>query len=128
MIVERRMIIVQIMIYFILLFWTISLPLSIQYNTDAFNAIRFGSLVILGLIVFLIYRKLDKKLITIDDNHLKKTKNIIGFYLLVYFIQVILNSYFVNYQVIIYIISTVILVAVAAIGIFINFKILNSTK
>lgn len=129
MVVEKRVVFIQVLMYIMFIMWSLSLLLSIFYKDDWIYYVRFGVFFALLGIIFLIFKKGDKTLIEIDENSINNNKKILYTFMIGYLAQILLVNFLSDYSTIIYITTTIIMVGVSTVGLVTNAKILlDNTK
>ena len=129
MVVEKRIVFIQVLMYIMFIMWSLSLLLSIFYKDDWIYYVRFGVFFALLGIIFLIFKKGDKTLIEIDENSINNNKKILYTFMIGYLAQILLVNFLSDYSTIIYITTTIIMVGVSTVGLVTNAKILlDNTK
>lgn len=128
MVVEKRVVFIQVLMYIMFIMWSLSLLLSIFYKDDWIYYVRFGVFFALLGIIFLIFKKGDKTLIEIDENSINNNKKILYTFMIGYLAQILLVNFLSDYSTIIYITTTIIMVGVSTVGLVTNAKILLDNK
>lgn len=128
MVVEKRIVFIQVLMYIMFIMWSLSLLLSIFYKDDWIYYVRFGVFFALLGIIFLIFKKGDKTLIEIDENSINNNKKILYTFMIGYLAQILLVNFLSDYSTIIYITTTIIMVGVSTVGLVTNAKILLDNK
>lgn len=128
MVVEKRVVFIQVLMYIMFIMWSLSLLLSIFYKDDWIYYVRFGVFFALLGIIFLVFKKGDKTLIKIDENSINNNKKILYTFMIGYLAQILLVNFLSDYSTIIYITTTIIMVGVSTVGLVTNAKILLDNK
>lgn len=128
MVVEKRVVFVQVLMYIMFIMWSLSLLLSIFYKDDWIYYVRFGVFFALLGIIFLVFKRGDKTLIEIDENSIGNNKKILYTFMIGYLAQILLVNFLGDYSTIIYIATTIVMVGVSTVGLIINAKILLDNK
>lgn len=128
MVVEKRIVFIQVLMYIMFIMWSLSLLLSIFYKDDWIYYVRFGVFFALLGIIFLVFKKGDKTLIEIDENSINNNKKILYTFMIGYLAQILLVNFLSDYSTIIYITTTIIMVGVSTVGLVTNAKILLDNK
>ena len=128
MVVEKRVVFVQVLMYIMFIMWSLSLLLSIFYKDDWIYYVRFGVFFALLGIIFLVFKRGDKTLIEIDENSIGNNKKILYTFMIGYLAQILLVNFLGDYSTIIYIATTIVMVGVSTVGLITNAKILLDNK
>lgn len=128
MIIEKRVIVVQILMYIMFFLWSISLLLGIKYLDDWITYARFGVFIVILILIYTYYKKGDKKLITIEYNNNKTNRILMYIFVTIYLLQIVLSSFIQTQVNLITIISVILMVAVSSFGAVYNVLILRKNK
>ena len=128
MVVEKRVVFVQVLMYIMFIMWSLSLLLSIFYKDDWIYYVRFGVFFALLGVIFLVFKRGDKTLIEIDENSIGNNKKILYTFMIGYLAQILLVNFLGDYSTIIYIATTIVMVGVSTVGLITNAKILLDNK
>ncbi len=128
--VYRKSLVVQLLL-FIMFFAMGAYTLGIHYLGKAHPWIVyviFGLLVALGIVGFIIYKSSDNTVVAITEKELKTIRYLIYGYFAVYLLQMIISSRFdgkVDTLEIIALVSGVLLMTIAIIGVFLQYRVLR---
>lgn len=128
--VYRKSLVIQLLL-FTMFFAMGAYTLGIHYLGEAYPWIVyviFGLLIVLAIVGFIIYRSSDNTVVVITEKELRTVRYLIYGYFAVYLLQMIISSRFdgkVDTLEIIALVSGVLLMTIAIIGVFLQYRVLR---